>query len=213
MSIGIAPRFAGIAQFEQCITGARMTTDGFDVNGDLVVDNANDPVAVAAVQGALRDLGYAIEASGAFDGVTSDAVRQFKIDQALPVPPGLGPARRGRRTGHERPAQRSLHARSRTRTGPATGSSTTGTAGLGGTDQLSCPDRHAGRPERPVRDFRHFTGDPRHRGRPGAGEPGLLPCADSRDADRWRRHDDGGESARDGSAQPERLRGRQPERV
>jgi len=66
-----------------------MTTDGFDVNGDLVVDNANDPVAVAAVQGALRDLGYAIEASGAFDGVTSDAVRQFKIDQALPVPPGL----------------------------------------------------------------------------------------------------------------------------
>lgn len=53
----IAERFRGIIAFEQCMAGARMTPDRFDCNGDLTVDAPNDPVAVAAVEQALADLG------------------------------------------------------------------------------------------------------------------------------------------------------------
>jgi peptidoglycan hydrolase-like protein with peptidoglycan-binding domain len=89
MSIVIAPRFAGIAQFEQCVNGARMTTDGFDANGDLVVDEPNDPMAVGAIQSALRDLGYVLLVTFNYDDATAETVRQFKNDQGLPVPPRL----------------------------------------------------------------------------------------------------------------------------
>ena len=85
----IAPRFAGIQQFEQCLNGARMTPFGFDSNGDLVVDSENDEVAVAAIQAALNDLQYGLLVTGTFDGATEAAVRQFKSDQQLAVPPGL----------------------------------------------------------------------------------------------------------------------------
>ena len=85
----IAPRFAGIQQFEQCLNGARMTPFGFDSNGDLAVDSENDAVAVAAIQGALNDLQYGLSVTGNFDGATESAVRQFKSDQMLAVPAGL----------------------------------------------------------------------------------------------------------------------------
>jgi hypothetical protein len=89
MSVVIAPRFAGIAQFEQCVNGARMTTDGFDADGNLAIDEANDPMAVGAIQGALRDLGYPLLVTFTYDAVTAETVRQFKVDQQLAVPPGL----------------------------------------------------------------------------------------------------------------------------
>ncbi|MEV7244443.1 peptidoglycan-binding domain-containing protein [Streptomyces sp. NPDC093248] len=89
MSIAVAPRFADISQFEQCVNGARMTPDGFDANGDLVVDESNDPMAVGAIQGALRDLGYPLLTTFTYDDATTDTVRRFKVDQQLPVPPGL----------------------------------------------------------------------------------------------------------------------------
>ncbi|MBJ6637145.1 hypothetical protein H4K36_02765 [Streptomyces sp. DHE7-1] len=86
MSIAVAPRFADISQFEQCVNGARMTPDGFDANGDLVVDESNDPMAVGAIQGALRDLGYPLLTTFTYDDATTDTVRRFKVDQQLPVP-------------------------------------------------------------------------------------------------------------------------------
>jgi len=89
MGVLIAPRFAGIRQFEQCVNGARMTPEGFDGNADLVVDEANDPNAVGAVQGALKDLNYPLLITFTYDAATADTVRQFKIDQQLAVPPGL----------------------------------------------------------------------------------------------------------------------------
>lgn len=84
-----AAMFVGIVQFAQCMDGARMTTEGFDSNGDLLVDTANDPGAVAAIQDALLSLGYPVTTSGVYDNVTAENVRQFKIDQNLAVPPGL----------------------------------------------------------------------------------------------------------------------------
>jgi peptidoglycan hydrolase-like protein with peptidoglycan-binding domain len=90
MGPAIAPRFSGVSQFEQCLGGARMTVDGFDSNGDLVIDQPNDSEAVAAIQDALSDLGYSIPVTGLYDQATADLVRQFKVDQMLPVPVGLG---------------------------------------------------------------------------------------------------------------------------
>ena len=89
MSIVIAPRFAGITQFEQCVNGARMTVDGFDADGDLGVDAPNDPIAVGAIQSALKDLGYGLLVTFIYDPATAEVVRQFKNDQQLAVPPGL----------------------------------------------------------------------------------------------------------------------------
>ncbi|MFD5321478.1 peptidoglycan-binding protein [Streptomyces sp. NPDC127098] len=66
-----------------------MTSDGFDANGDLVVEGPNDPMAVGAVQGALRDLGYPLLATFTYDDATVHTVRQFKIDQQLAVPAGM----------------------------------------------------------------------------------------------------------------------------
>ncbi|NNC22193.1 peptidoglycan-binding protein [Corallococcus exiguus] len=84
-----APRFAGLAQLQQCLDGARMTSAGFDSDGDQVVDVPNDPAAVTAVQQALADLGYVIAVDGDYGSGTVDIVRQFKNDEGLPVPPGL----------------------------------------------------------------------------------------------------------------------------
>lgn len=89
MSVVIAPRFAGIVQFEQCVNGARMTKDGFDANGNLTVDEPNDPTAVGAIQSALRDLGYPLLVTFSYDDATAKTVRQFKIDQQLALPPGM----------------------------------------------------------------------------------------------------------------------------
>ena len=88
-AVTVAPRFAGIFQFEQCLGGARMTTNGFDSDGNLVVDTPNDPIAVGAIQGALKDLGYPILVTSVYDDATAAIIRQFKIDQKLPVPPGM----------------------------------------------------------------------------------------------------------------------------
>ncbi len=84
-----ALRFVGLDQFAQCLDGARMTMDGFDANGDLVVDAANDSATVAAIQRALKDLGYPVTVSGTYDGPTADQVRRFKIDQTLALPAGM----------------------------------------------------------------------------------------------------------------------------
>ncbi len=84
-----AERFAGVADFEACLGGARMTPDGFDANGDLGVDRANDPVAVSVVQQALIDLGYPCPLTGVYDDLTAEVVRQFKNDRDLALPPGL----------------------------------------------------------------------------------------------------------------------------
>jgi hypothetical protein len=89
MSLTIAPRFVGIPQFEKCIGGARMTPSGFDSDGDLVVDELNDLEAIAAIQRALRDLGYPLLVSFNYDDSTVANVRQFKINEQLQVPPGL----------------------------------------------------------------------------------------------------------------------------
>jgi len=89
MAMPVAPRFAGLLQFEQCLDGARMTSDGPDSNGDLAVDTANDPLTVGAIQGALKDSGFPLLVSLVFDDATAAMVRQFKIDQDLPVPAGL----------------------------------------------------------------------------------------------------------------------------
>jgi hypothetical protein len=66
-----------------------MTTDGFDSDGDLVVDMENDPETVGAIQNALTILGYGLSATLVYDDATATAVRQFKIDQKLPLPAGL----------------------------------------------------------------------------------------------------------------------------
>lgn len=84
-----APRFGGITQLQQCLDGARMTPGGFDSDGDLQVDQANDPIAVTAVQQALADLGYAVGVDGDYGPQTTDVVRQFKNDEGLPLPAGL----------------------------------------------------------------------------------------------------------------------------
>lgn len=84
-----AERFKGIEDFRQCLNGARMTVNGFDSNGDLSVDRANDPTAVAAVQAALEELTYPVTPTGVYDEATAAQVRQFKIDQLLAVPSGL----------------------------------------------------------------------------------------------------------------------------
>lgn len=89
MSVAIAPRFAGIAQFEQCVNGARMTPDGFNANGDLGVDQPNDPIAVGAIQAALRDLGHPLLVSFIYDAATAETVRRFKNDQQLALPAGI----------------------------------------------------------------------------------------------------------------------------
>ncbi|MFI6959874.1 hypothetical protein ACIBJI_41230 [Nocardia sp. NPDC050408] len=89
MGVPIAPRFGGIPQFAQCLGGARMTTDGFDSDGSLVVDTPNDPIAVGAIQAALKDLGYPILVTFVYDEATAAIVCQFKIDQNLAVPPPL----------------------------------------------------------------------------------------------------------------------------
>ena len=89
MSVVIAPRFAGIAQFEQCVNGARMTPDGFDANGDRGVDAPNDPIAVGAIQAALRDLGYPLLVTSVYDPATDKIVRKFKNHQQLALPAGM----------------------------------------------------------------------------------------------------------------------------
>ncbi|WP_181407474.1 peptidoglycan-binding protein [Nocardioides sambongensis] len=85
----IAKRFAGISQFERCLDGGRMTSAGFDSNGDLAVDEPNDIGAVIAVQAALRALGYQVLPSGVFDSATESSVQRFKVDQDLGLPTGL----------------------------------------------------------------------------------------------------------------------------
>lgn len=89
MVMATAKRFIGIPDFELCLNGARMTVDGFDSEGDLSVDRPNEPAAVIAVQQALADLTYAIEVTGVYDAQTAATIRQFKIDQLLPVPQGM----------------------------------------------------------------------------------------------------------------------------
>lgn len=84
-----ADRFRGLDDFASCMNGARMTTNGFDSNGDLVVDRANDPNTVFAVQQALADLGYPIAATLTYDDATAATVRQFKYDQNIAIPAGL----------------------------------------------------------------------------------------------------------------------------
>ncbi len=78
-----ADRFRGIPELELMLDGGRMTTRGFDVSGDLTVDRANNPVAVQAIQQALRDLHYELEVTGVFDEWTAAQVRRFKHDQGL----------------------------------------------------------------------------------------------------------------------------------
>lgn len=84
-----AARFGGLVAFGQCLDGARLTPDGFDADGDLVVDEPNDAATVTAVQQALADLGFAIGVDGDYGSGTAETVRQFKVQQDLPVPPGL----------------------------------------------------------------------------------------------------------------------------
>jgi peptidoglycan hydrolase-like protein with peptidoglycan-binding domain len=81
-----ADRFRGNPELKLMLAGARMTTNGFDADGDLIVDRPNNPVAVAAIQQALRDLDYELEVTGAYDEFTAAQVRQFKHDQSLTTP-------------------------------------------------------------------------------------------------------------------------------
>lgn len=85
----IALRFTGLPQFALCLEGARMTPDGFDANGDLAIDSANDADTVTAIQVAFRELGYPVEITGLYDAATAASVQQFKVDEHLAVPPGL----------------------------------------------------------------------------------------------------------------------------
>lgn len=84
-------RFAGYEQLASCLDGARMTTFGFDRAGHNTPPfEANDTETVEALQQALLDLGrYAIEVDGSYGTQTAEVVRQFKIDEGLPVPVGL----------------------------------------------------------------------------------------------------------------------------
>lgn len=84
-----AHRFSGLPQLEHCLNGGRMTSAGFDTNGDLVVDEPNDVNAVIAVQQALADLGHVIGVDGIYGPQTTAVVRQFKIDQNLALPAGM----------------------------------------------------------------------------------------------------------------------------
>lgn len=85
----IAPRFAGLPQFEKCLVGGRMTPDGFDLNGDLIVDEPNDAFTVAAIQSALKALHYPILVTFVYDDATATLVKQFKEDQNLAIPAGM----------------------------------------------------------------------------------------------------------------------------
>jgi peptidoglycan hydrolase-like protein with peptidoglycan-binding domain len=78
-----AERFRGIPDLQTMLNGGRMTSSGFDANGDLTIDRPNNPVAVAAIQQALRDLHFELEVTGFFDESTAAQVRQFKHDQSL----------------------------------------------------------------------------------------------------------------------------------
>ncbi|MFI9503313.1 peptidoglycan-binding protein [Nocardia sp. NPDC052566] len=84
-----APRFKGHRQFGLCLDGARMTEEGFDANGNLAVDEPNDPDTVAEIQRALTELDFPVPISGVYDADTADMVRKFKIAQNLAIPPGL----------------------------------------------------------------------------------------------------------------------------
>jgi hypothetical protein len=84
-----AARFQGLVAFGQCLDGARITTGGFDSNGDLVVDAPNDPATVTAIQQALADLGFVLGVDGDYGPGTAEVVRQFKVQQNLALPPGL----------------------------------------------------------------------------------------------------------------------------
>ena len=81
-----ADRFRGTPDLQLMLNGSRMTTRGFDANGDLTVDRPNNPIAVAAIQQALRDLHYELEVTGLYDEGTAAQVRQFKHDQSLTTP-------------------------------------------------------------------------------------------------------------------------------
>jgi hypothetical protein len=72
----IAPRFAGLRQFEKCLAGGRMTPNGFDSNGDLSVDEANDVFTVAAIQSALKALQYPMLITFVYDNATASIVTQ-----------------------------------------------------------------------------------------------------------------------------------------
>jgi hypothetical protein len=85
----VAPRFAGLRQFEMCLSGARLTEAGFDSDGNLIIDEPNDPQTVAAIQSALDVLKYPVAETRIYDIQTSSAVKKFKEDQALPIPVGL----------------------------------------------------------------------------------------------------------------------------
>jgi hypothetical protein len=82
-------RFQGLVQLERCLDGARMTPEGFDANGDLVVDQPNHRGAVTAVQQALADLHYALDVDGSYGPGTAAVVQQFKNEQGLALPPGM----------------------------------------------------------------------------------------------------------------------------
>jgi len=83
-------RFVGIEQLAACLDGSRMTTSGFDRAGSNAPPfEPNDPEAVEALQQGLLDLGRSVGVDGAYGPQTSEAVRQFKIDEGLPLPPGL----------------------------------------------------------------------------------------------------------------------------
>jgi peptidoglycan hydrolase-like protein with peptidoglycan-binding domain len=88
--VATAARFQGLAAFDQCLAGARITTGGFDADGDQQVDGPNDVDTVRAIQQALLDLGFPVgTADGDYGGGTAEAVRQFKVAQDLPLPAGL----------------------------------------------------------------------------------------------------------------------------
>jgi hypothetical protein len=84
-----AARFQGLTQFALCLDGARLTPAGFDSDGDQVVDEPNDVDTVMAVQQALFDLGFPIGVDGDYGQNTFDNVLAFKVQQGLPLPPGL----------------------------------------------------------------------------------------------------------------------------
>jgi hypothetical protein len=84
-----AARFQGLVAFGLCLDGARITTGGFDSNGDLAVDQPNEVATVTAIQQALSDLGFVLGVDGDYGPGTAEVVRQFKVQQNLAVPPGL----------------------------------------------------------------------------------------------------------------------------
>ncbi|WP_415090815.1 peptidoglycan-binding protein [Micropruina sp.] len=174
-----------------------MTKDGFDGDGNLVVDEPNDPETVASIQRALRDLKYDVKVTRVYDDQTYAAVAQFKVDQQLAIPPGARTPRRGDRAGDQRASEYDLYAAGSPRSSARPCPHPPFRAlSVGGAHQLPSARCYASDSARAIL-LLWWVHHSRNRGCARSNQPRLLPrsCGCPAAFRRW--HDDAGAALRD----------------